>query len=305
MSGALANTLAGAMSRRVISSSPMPGSVRDELSVLISAGDDADLAGGALLVARVGYPDLAPAPVLRQLDELAMLVRPLVPRSLPANARVERLMEFLFQDAGFHGNGDDYYDPRNSFLNDVLARRTGIPISLATVSIEVGRRVDVPLQGVGFPGHFLLRAMGDEGPIFLDPFHGGQSVTQEDLVGRLRTLAQQAKRQSPDFLTVPEEFLEPVTTPSMLARMLRNLVRIYVKRRDHAHALTAVDLLLVLTPDSADDLRLRGVLYEALDCPAAAAIDLRRYAEIAQDADDAKRMLERAARLADDAPTIH
>jgi regulator of sirC expression with transglutaminase-like and TPR domain len=283
----------------------MTGSVRDELSALISAGDDTDLARGAVLVARVGYPDLHPTPILRQLDELAMLVRPLVPRSLPAGTRVERLMEFLFQDAGFHGNGDDYYDPRNSFLNDVLARRSGIPISLATVSIEVGRRVDVPLQGVGFPGHFLLRAAGDEGPVFLDPFHGGRTVTQDDLVSRLRTLAQQAKRPSPDFLTVPGEFLEPVTTPSMLARMLRNLVRIYVKRRTHAQALTAVDLLLVLTPDSADDLRQRGVLYETLDCPAAAAIDLRRYAEIAPDATDAQRMLERAARLADDAPTVH
>ena len=283
----------------------MARNLRDELHTLATAGDAADLAGGALLIARVGYPDLDPAPVLRQLDELAMIVRPLVPRSLPAGDRVLRLMEYLFQDAGFHGNTDDYYDPRNSFLNEVLARRMGIPISLATVAIEIGRRVDVPLQGVGFPGHFLLRAPGDDGPLFLDPFHGGHPVTQDDLVWRLRTLAQQAKRRSPDFLTVPEEFLEPVPTPSMLARTLRNLVRIYVKRRDHAHALTAVDLLLVLTPHSADDLRLRGVLYEALDCPAAAATDLRRYAEIAPDAADAQRMLERAARLADDAPTLH
>jgi len=274
---------------------------RERFAALV-ASPDCDLGLAALEIARIGHPELDPAPTLAALDHLAEAARARVPHGTPAADAARALARYLFQERGFQGNADDYYDPRNSFLNDVVERKLGIPISLSVLAIEVGRRLGIPIDGVGFPGHFLVRAADARDVLLLDCFAGGATVQQDELLERLRTLAGSS---GPDFTHVPPRFLEPVPTSDVLARMLRNLLRIYLERREPERALAAVDLLLVLTPESTDDLRTRARLYESLECFASAAADLRRYLKLVPGAEDAGDVRKAIGRLASDAPTLH
>ena len=269
--------------------------LRERFATLVGS-PSCDLDRAALEIARIGHPDLDPTPALRTLDTLADGLRPRL-AGCPHPAEATRALgRYLFEECGFHGNRDDYYDPRNSFLNDVLERRTGIPISLSVVAIEVGRRLGIALEGVGFPGHFLIRAVGTADAPLLDCFHGGVPVDEEELLMRLRALAENSG--GPEFAQVPPRFLETAAPPGILARMLRNLLRIYLEKREQVPALAAVDLLLVLTPRSAEDLRIRARLYEALECFASAAADLRRYLALAPE----RRMWARCARRSAGSP---
>jgi regulator of sirC expression with transglutaminase-like and TPR domain len=264
-----------------------------------------DLARAALVIASIDHAPVDEASALAELDALAAGARMRLDGVDDPEARVHALMAFLFRERGFRGNQEQYYDPQNSCLDQVLSRRMGIPITLSIVTIEVAARIGIRLEGVAFPGHFLVRAMlGDGGPL-LDPFHGGTTVDDEELLARLRALAQQSERATPEFTRVPPEFLADATRPTILARMLRNMLRIYAQRDDHARALAAVDLLLVLNPDAPEEVRTRGTLYEQLDCPAAAAADFRRYLQLAPKAPDAAEVEKRLARLLDIAPTFH
>lgn len=279
----------------------MPG-LRERFAALV-ASPSCTLDRAALEIARIGHPDLDPTPTLQGLDALADGLRPRLPRGAAAATAARLLASHLFEECGFRGNRADYYDPRNSFLNDVVERRTGIPISLSVLAIEVGRRLDIPIEGVGFPGHFLVRVAGPGSPLLLDCFRGGAPVEADELLTRLRSLSETSS--GPDFTQVPPRFLEGTPTAGILARMLRNLLRIYLEKRAPAQALAAVDLLLVLTPRSADDLRTRARLYEALECFASAADDLRRYLALAPRADDAPEVRKTLERLSADAPTLH
>jgi regulator of sirC expression with transglutaminase-like and TPR domain len=273
--------------------------LRDDFAALVAAGERADLARGALAIARIAYPSLDPAPSLGVLDALAAAVRPrLFPQASP-EAAVQELAAYLFGECGFRGNQAEYYDPRNSYLNDVLERRTGIPITLAVVLIETGRRLGLRVEGVGFPGHFLVRVAGSRGPVLLDPFFGGRVVDDRELLARYRAFL------GADAPAVPRDALAATPTPAMLTRMLRNLLRIHLDRKDHERALAAAELLLVLVPASADEIRVRGLLYERLECFGAALDDFRRYLELAPDASDLDDIRERVARLARVAATIH
>ncbi len=183
---------------------------------LDAADDQIDLGAVALEIARIAYPALEPAPYLRRLDEMAALVE--YQRSDPLSV-IEALNECLFARLGFHGNRDDYYDPRNSFLNDVLDRRTGIPITLSLVYMEVARRIDLPLVGVGFPGHFMVKHPGDP-EIVVDCFSGGQIMLQPDCEERLQTVYGRPVALDPAFLNA-------VTKKQIIIRMLNNLKVIY------------------------------------------------------------------------------
>ena len=274
------------------------GGLREDFAAL-AAGERPDLARAALAIARIAYPDLDPAPYLRQLDDLAAAVRPrLYPQASP-EAAVTELAGYLFGECGFRGNQEEYYDPRNSYLNDVLERRTGIPITLSVVLIETGARLGLGIEGVGFPGHFLVRVAGSRGPLLLDPFYGGRPIGERELLARYRTFV------GSDAPALPPDALATTGTPAILTRMLRNLLRAYLDQKDHAHALAADDLLLVLVPDSADEVRVRGLLYEHLECFGAALGDFRRYLELAPEAPDAERIRERVARLVRIATAIH
>lgn len=277
------------------------GTVRDDFATLVAAGERTDLARAALTVARIGHPTLDPAASLRRLDALADAVRPRLVAGAPPVEAATVLTGYLFGEYGLKGNDADYYDPRNSFLNDVLERRTGIPISLAVVVIETGRRLGLPIAGVGFPGHFLVRVPGPGGPVLLDPFFGGRPIGERELLARYR--AMRGERASDAEL--PPDALDTTGTIGILTRMLRNLLRVYLEREDHAQALATVELILVLVPDSADELRVRALLYEHLECFAAALADFRRYVALAPGARDVTQIRDRIARLVPLAAAIH
>jgi regulator of sirC expression with transglutaminase-like and TPR domain len=237
------------------------------------------------------YPDLDVEKYLRQLDWYASRVQQMLP-DVPETCDVlAALNQVLFDEEGFRGNQDDYCDPRNSFLNDVLDRRLGIPITLALVYMEVAQHLGFPLFGVGMPGHFLLKhydIAGEE--TILDPFHGGNILTRADCQSRLDEIYS-------GQIPLQPEFLQTVTRRQMLTRMLNNLRQIYMERRDLRRALVVVDLVLALHPKSAEDMKERGMLRYALSELRAAAQDLETYARMAPEASDAEEMRQTALSL--------
>ncbi len=240
---------------------------------------DPDLAVPALVVARIEYPRLDPAPYLAQLDEMGAEVAARLARSGDRVSPLDRLgilNAYLFGELGFSGNRERYDDPRNSFLNQVLERRTGIPLSLAIVYIEVARRAGVRVEGVSFPGHFLLRApLGRGGGArqsvaILDPFHRGAVLTEHDC----RRLLREHVGEEAVF---DRRLLAPATKLQILARMLVNLKRTYVRYRSFPQAYAVTELLLALDPSAATELRDRGLLAYHLNDYAAALRDLEAY----------------------------
>ena len=242
------------------------------------SGDPAgaiDLGRAALLVAAEEYPGLDLEGYLSRLDELAEQVAGRL-EGQPEAQRAVLLNRFLFREQGFVGNAESYYDPRNSFLNEVLDRRRGIPITLCVVYLEVARRVDLPAWGVGFPGHFLTR-VGAAGTV-VDPFHG-RVLSESDCAELLESTAGPAAR------LVPRIHLRASTPREILARLLGNLKQLYLRDRDFGRALGCCERILLLLPDAPQELRDRGLVYEQLECFSAACADLARFLELApQDA---------------------
>jgi regulator of sirC expression with transglutaminase-like and TPR domain len=241
-------------------------------AILRPSGGRIPLAEAALWIAAEEYLALDVEAYLDRLDELAERARPRV-APFPSAERVVRFNHFLFRELGFAGNSDDYNDPRNSFLNEVLDRRVGIPITLALVYTEIGGRIGLPVVGVGFPGHFLVRWVGEQ-PALIDPFFFGKVVTRDECAERLRAA------YGPEA-SMEERLLAPATPREILARMLRNLKVNYLARGDLSRALSAVDRTLIVTPDDPGELRDRGTLYFRLECFAAALADFERFLELA------------------------
>lgn len=240
---------------------------------------DIDLAEAALLIAAEAYPELDPDRYLAALDELAAAARARIAGAGDDRARVRALLDFLAREQRFTGNQDDYYDRRNSFLNEVLERRTGIPITLALVYIEVGRRAGVPVQGVGFPGHFLAKVESTEDDVVFDPFFA-QVLNEEQCARRLQAVLGKETTFDP-------QYLRAATAKEIVVRMLRNLKQIYLQAREYAPALGCSERILLVEPDLPPELRDRGLLYQHLECYAAAQADLERFLALAPDDDSA------------------
>jgi len=241
-------------------------------------GED-DLAQAALQVARLEYPALREREALAQLQALVDRTNAFVQASAAPGdvlGHVLQLGQFLFDNEGFTGNLGDYDDPRNSFLNDVLVRRTGIPITLSIIYMHVGRRVGLWLEGVNFPGHFLVRCkgmLGDAAPtedLILDPFHGGIVLTERDCVRLLRRHAGEGAR-------FDRVLLAPAFKAQILVRMLVNLKRAYARLRSFSRARDVADLVLALDPTSLTELRDRGLLSYQMGHYGVALADLERY----------------------------
>lgn len=260
--------------------------------LLAAGGGELDLGHAALLISAEENPGVEVERWLAHLDALAAALRPRL-AALPAGAgadftRLAGLAAFLFEEQGFRGNRADYYDPANSFLDRVLARRVGIPITLALVMIEVGRRVGVPLVGVGFPGHFLVRHAGHP-DLLLDPFAGGRLVSDGDC---RRLLAQVCGE-----LPFHPRLLRPVSGRCLLLRMLNNLRAVYLARGDLGRTVAVLDRILLLVPDDAVHLRERGLL--RLRCGDGGGLeDLALYLEVEPEAPDREALyaLVRSAR---------
>jgi regulator of sirC expression with transglutaminase-like and TPR domain len=260
-----------------------------ELAPLLAA-EEVDLARAALVVAKIEYPRLDPRRALDRLDDLGARAR----RRLDAlpqgsvTARVASLNELLFDEEGFEGNRRHYGDFRNSLLNVVLERRTGIPISLAVVYIEVARRAGLVVFGVSFPGHFLLRVPSDAGddgpPLILDPFDRGRRLSEQDC----RELLQ---RHVGDDAEYDRALLESCPPRQILGRMLNNLKRTYVELRSYPHARAVTELLMSVGPSFGSDLRDRGLIAYHLDDYQTALRDLEQYLRLRtwQDGDREER----------------
>jgi regulator of sirC expression with transglutaminase-like and TPR domain len=231
-----------------------------------------NVAEAALLIAQEEYPELDVPAYLARLDDLAAEARLALRADMPPAEQVARLNHFLFVVHGFAGNSEHYYDPRNSFLNDVLDRHTGIPITLSLVYSEVAQRLELPIYGVSFPGHFLVRHVS-EPPIIIDPFLGGV-ITTEECTHRLRGIYGAEAR-------LDRRLMRPAQPREILVRLLSNLKQIYVERSDFIRALACVDRILLLVPDLPRELRDRGILYQRLECFSAALRDFERYLKLA------------------------
>jgi len=210
-----------------------------------------------------------------------------MPRSTAAEERIAALNEFLFEDLGYCGNADEYYDPRNSYLNDVIDRKTGIPITLSVLYMELGRRVGLPLEGVSFPGHFLVRVQVRGGVLVLDPFAGGLPQSEADLRSRLKRVIPEGVAADVPVAELPlDQFLEPASKRQILARVLRNLKAIYRELDKPERMLEVLNRMLVLSPEATAELRDRGYLYHRLECWQPALKDLTEYLELEPDAPD-------------------
>ncbi len=213
-------------------------------------------------------------------DRIAPLTNPF--------AKLDALRELLFDEIGFKGNAEHYDDPRNSYLDDVLERKLGIPLTLSIVVIEVARRAGVSAEGVGLPGHFIVRVEDGERRLLIDPFHGGQIVTIEDckdLVARTTGRASLFRKES----------LDAATPRAMLTRLLLNLKRIHLAQGDYIRALAVVERLLVIAPGDAKEIRDRGLLLAHLGQSGAAVTDLESYLALAPGAADAESVRGRLA----------
>jgi len=235
--------------------------------------DDINLAEAALLMVADDYPGLDVSRYLRHIERLADELRARLSDSATFEDTVVALNEYLFDEQGFSGNTDDYYDPRNSCLNEVLDRKLGIPITLSIVYMEVGRRIGLNLQGLSFPGHFLVKTETDEGDIVLDPFLGGAVLSEEDLLQRLRDRF--GEENIPSAPLAP--LLQTAGKKEILLRVLRNLKAIYINNQNYQKALTTLDRILLIAPDRAEEVRERGQLYERLECFGPALKDFRQY----------------------------
>jgi regulator of sirC expression with transglutaminase-like and TPR domain len=226
--------------------------VRDFARFMERAEAKINLDEGALLIARTDYPELDTAAQLRRLDRLAADV-PADPADPPLR-NIQALNGVLFDKEKFSGNEEEYDDPRNSYLNDVLDRKKGIPITLSLVYTEVARRRALPLVGVGFPGHFLVKYLAGSGEILIDPYNRGAILSHEDCAERLKAHFGEEADLLPEYFAASS----PKQT---LARMLNNLKGSYFRRRDYLKVLVMIELALAIAPGSRQDVYDRGMVY--------------------------------------------
>ncbi len=259
---------------------------------------DIDLGKAALTIATSDYPDLDINAYLSRIDGLATAVAARLGAEADVYRSIAALNFVLFEQQAFRGNREHYFDPRNSFLNEVLDRKTGIPISLSILYIEVAHRIGLSLQGVGFPGHFLVKYPGDNEEIVVDPFNRGEILSQQNLETMLYRLYG-------GKIVFEPHLLETISKKQILRRMLNNLKIIYLRQNDLIKGLSIVDRLMVLDPGAGEDLRDRGLIYLQLECFKQALEDLESYLRLAPHAEDAPAIRQQVTVLTRQVAQIH
>jgi regulator of sirC expression with transglutaminase-like and TPR domain len=262
-----------------------------EFAALVSPeieDEQIDLLTSALTIAKLEYPKLDVIEYRQKVTSIAETVKARVSRSDDSLETLGIINEVLFGDEGFRGNVSDYYDPKNSFFNDVLDRKLGIPITLSVLYMEVARRAGVPVFGVGMPGHFLLKFYEVDGrELFLDAYNSGRLLSPEDCQEKLTEIYN-------GQIPLDAKFLTPVGKRQILTRMLNNLRSIYMTNRLLKKALAVIDLILVIYPRSADDVKQRAMLRYQLGFLHGAADELDEYVKMAPEASDADEMKQTA-----------
>ena len=254
-----------------------------------AVGGDFDLATGALLVASTDDPNVDIDGCRANLDRMAEAARARMPSQAGPLEELNAITDLLFGVIGFAGNRNDYYDPNNSYLHQVLERRLGIPITLSLLCIEVGRRAGIPVLGIGMPGHFLVRHR-DEDNYFVDAFNGGVLMNRDECSAVLREAAG-------DDARLEEHHLNPVTPREILARVLRNLKAIYWDREEFDRCITTIGALMAVLPDRPEEQRDRGVVHLKAGNHQQSADDFAAYIEAAPHADDIETVRNALSRL--------
>lgn len=224
----------------------------------------------ALIMALEEYPEMDIASYLRRLDTLAARVEVMLGTDRNAINVIESINEILFVQEGLRGNEDDYYDPRNSFLNEVLDRRLGIPISLSVIYMEIAKRINFPIQGIGFPGHFLIKHVAKGRDIVIDAFHLGRILTPNECQELLDKIHNGAMVLNPTLM-------QPLGKRAILTRMLYNLKEVYIQKEQQLKALSTIEKILMLNPWTPSEIRDRGLLYMQTGLFANAVADLESY----------------------------
>ena len=262
-----------------------PAEARDAFTRLLQTPDaELDLAEGALLIAAEEYPELRPGVYLNQIARLAADLKKRIRTEVDPARVVEIANDFFFEELHFKGNRDEYYDPRNSYLNDVIERRVGIPITLAVLYIAVGERAGLPVRGVGMPGHFLVKytpaVSGVE--IFIDAFNA-RSLSRAECAKMLQEMYGEAVEMRPALL-------QPAAKRQILARILNNLKSLYMSRNDLPRALAASDRIMLADPHLTSEWRDHGMLLLQLHRDSAALKDFTRYLAIRPEPEDSARI---------------
>ena len=268
----------------------------DQFETLVKSEDARiDLARACLMIAQDAYPGLDVERYLGEIERMAIRLRARLAGGAGAEERVVALNQFLFEDLGYRGNTSAYYDPRNSYLNEVIDRRTGIPITLSILYMELGRRAGLPLEGISFPGHFLVRLRLRGGTLVLDPFAGGAPQSEAELRERLQRVIPEGMSGGVPLSELPlEKFLEPASNRQILSRLLRNLKGIYRDSDKPERMLEVLNRMLIVSPEASGELRERAYVYQRLECFRAALKDLSDYVERepgAADLDDVRAKL--------------
>jgi regulator of sirC expression with transglutaminase-like and TPR domain len=265
--------------------------IRNRFGGIVARPDaQINLAEAALLIAAEEYPHLDIGGYLDHIRRIAERIKDRVGLEPEPVRLIQALNNFLFDEEGFRGNSEDYYDPKNSFLNEVIDRRKGIPITLSILYMEIARRLDLPLVGVGLPGHFIVKYEAAEREILVDPFHQGALLSEEDCQ---RTL----DRIYDGKVAFHRDLLTRTSKRQILARMLNNLKGIYLQLRDLPRALGVAERLVLIDPGSPTLLRDRGLVYGEMNKLAQAVADLRRYLEAAPHAEDREAITKRLRQL--------
>jgi regulator of sirC expression with transglutaminase-like and TPR domain len=261
--------------------------------IVRSPAEEIDLAEGALVIAADEYGDLDVDAYMHRVEEMGATLRRRLRSDISTSEAILALNRYLFDELGFAANTGEYYDPRNSYFNQVMDRRLGIPITLSLVYIETGRRIGLSLHGISFPGHFLVKCVVRDGAIVLDPYARGVSLSLEDLQQRFKA-AHDGVEPGP---AVIKGILAAANPKDILARLLRNLKAIYVQRADQMRALSASNRIIALLPADADEYRDRGQLYLDLECFRAALVDFETYLSLDPHARDADSVRGRIGEL--------
>ena len=262
----------------------------------LASVDDAGLPlfGTALLIARDEYPELDPGLYDRLAQDHADALRDEIAAIEPSPLKMHAINRHLFEELGYSGNTAEYYDPRNSYLNEVFERRLGNPLTLALVQMEVARRLGVPLDGVSFPGHFLVRLpVGDEGVLVMDPFNRGRPLDVDELRDRAKP---HLGGSAPDDNAL-NRILDPASNRAMLVRLLRNLHGVYSERDDWPRAARSADRILQLQPSHPEALRDRALAYLKMGHRHGARRDLELYLQRNPQATDRGSLRERLVEL--------
>jgi regulator of sirC expression with transglutaminase-like and TPR domain len=246
-----------------------------------------DLGRAALALARLEHPALDEDGYVGRLRQFADQLRPKLPEKLASGDVVGAVSQHLFEELGFCGNEGDYYDLRNSFLNDVIDRRTGIPITLSVIYLEVTRHLELPYFGVGLPGHFLVKYDDGRERVFVDPFHGGRTLKRNQCQKWLREiLGRRVVLREHDFAAVDKRYI--------VRRMLNNLRDIYLNSRRYRKGLEVIDMLLLLNPGSTEEIKQRAWLHYELGQHSQARDELESYLASrpeAEDVEDVKKWI--------------